>query len=295
VRCRKCGLQRRRKEASTGPKSKDFTLIELLVVIASLIAASATSPGQTTSVRSPDPAAEFVQLNADIEILLWGNGLGGEVGPRPQSFQIHAVVGRDKWVIGERFSGQTNYYSFDGTKIVEWTCSFGTNGSTGNRGTISSKSSDGNPGETVRASDHMDMVSRIAWLAFCSPATLNNPNHKLYPPWDFWKEYLDPSKFTEKVDRFKDDLGLPKSLLIISDEYQPVVDHRVSGTTNIAGWLFPQSFYLLEYNPTGTKGWMLTLLAHGRVSSIAPAADPFLSGTGRSQHDGSRLTTTYVR
>jgi prepilin-type N-terminal cleavage/methylation domain-containing protein/prepilin-type processing-associated H-X9-DG protein len=34
VRCRKCRLQRRRKEASTGPKSKGFTLIELLVVIA---------------------------------------------------------------------------------------------------------------------------------------------------------------------------------------------------------------------------------------------------------------------
>src|SRR5689334_14166248 len=24
------------------------------------------------------------------------------------------------------------------------------------------------------------------------PATLNNLNHKLYPPWDFLKEYLDP-------------------------------------------------------------------------------------------------------
>lgn len=34
MRCRKCHLQRRRKEASTGLKSKGFTLIELLVVIA---------------------------------------------------------------------------------------------------------------------------------------------------------------------------------------------------------------------------------------------------------------------
>jgi prepilin-type N-terminal cleavage/methylation domain-containing protein/prepilin-type processing-associated H-X9-DG protein len=34
VRCRKCGLKRRRKEASTDLKSKGFTLIELLVVIA---------------------------------------------------------------------------------------------------------------------------------------------------------------------------------------------------------------------------------------------------------------------
>jgi len=165
---------------------------------------------QTTSALS-DPAAEYVQLTADIEVLQWGGGLGGGFGPRPQTFQIHAIVGRDKWVIGELYSGQTNYNSFDGTNIVEWACSFGTNGTTGNRWTRNSKSCDGNPGETVRVPDHLDMFSRIAWLAFCSSATLNNPNHKLYPPWDFWKEYLDPSTFVEKVSRFEDDLGVQKA------------------------------------------------------------------------------------
>jgi hypothetical protein len=94
------------------------------ILVASLIPAASNVLAQTTSVRS-DPAAEFVPLTADIEILQWGGGLGGTDGPRSQSFEIHVVVGRDKWVIGERFSGQTNYYSFDGTKIVEWACFVG--------------------------------------------------------------------------------------------------------------------------------------------------------------------------
>jgi hypothetical protein len=250
----------------------------LALCIACILLTLGNLPAQSTPVLA-GPAAEFVELTAEIEILSWPGGLGSEEGPRPQSFQIRAVVGKDRWAIGELFSGQTNYYLFDGSRIIEWACSFGTNGSTGNRSISSSKSSDGNPSATVRASDHLDMVARIAWLAFCSAATLNNPEHKLYPPWDFWKEYLDPSKFTEKVDRFKDALGLPKSLLIISGEHQPVVDYRVSGTTNIAGSLFPKSFYLLEYNPSGTKGWMLGLLAHGKLRTIAPAAVPVPSGT----------------
>jgi hypothetical protein len=116
------------------------------------------------------------------------------------------------------------------------------------------------------------MVARIAWLAFCSPATLNNPNHKLYPPSEFWKEYIPPSKLTERLDRFKDDLGLPNRLLIVHDEHQPVVDYGISGATNIAGWVFPQNFRLIEYRPTGDKGWVLELFARGKVSFIAPAA-----------------------
>ena len=217
-----------------------------------------------------NPGGNFVQVNAEIEILEWKVGLGTEDAPRPESFQIHAVVGKDKWAIGELFSGQTNYYSFDGARIAEWGYSFGTNNSIGSRYSRSFESSDGNPSK-INASDRMDMVSRIAWLAFCAPATLNNPNRKLYPPWEFWKEYSDPSKFTEKVDRFNDELGLPKSVLIISHAEQPVVDYRVSGTTNIAGCLVPQSFYLLEYSPIGAKGWTVVLLAHGRISSVAPA------------------------
>jgi hypothetical protein len=245
-----------------------------------------------SSSTLPDPAAEFVELTADIEILSCDVALGRTEGPRSDSFQIHAIVGRDKWVIGESASDRTNYYSFDGSKIFERTCSLGTN-SSGNLWTGSSASADGNPGKTIRVADHLDMRSRIAWLAFCSASTLNNPNHKLYPPWDFWKEYVDPSTLVEKLARFEDDLGLPKSLLIVSGEEQPVVDYRVAGTTNIAGRLFPRSFYLLEYNPIGPKGWILGLLVHGKVSSIAPASDPFPTGTTAhsSQHDMLRFTS----
>jgi hypothetical protein len=219
------------------------------------------------SLTNGIPTGRFVEINAEIEVVY----LSGS--PSREPFQIHAVVGRDKWSIGELSLelGQTNYYSFDGAQIVEWACSFGTNGNTGNRWHDSFISSDGNPSQTVNASDHLDLVARIAWLAFCSSATLNNPNHRLYPPSEFWKEYLNPSKLTERVERFKDDLGLPERFLIVQDEHQPVVDYGVSGTTNIAGWVFPQNFHLLEYRPTGDKAWVLELFARGKVSSIAPA------------------------
>jgi hypothetical protein len=277
-------------KTSTGKRW--FTLMEFLVVIASLIATSATSPGQIMSVHS-DPAAEFVQINAEIELLRWDGGLGSTSDPRSQSSEIHAIVGRDKWVIGEWFPGRTNYYSFDGTKIFEWACSIGTDGSTGNPWTNSSESLDGNPGETVRVVDHLDMVSRIAWLAFCSAPTLNNPQHKLYPPWDFWKEHMAPATFVRKVARFEDDLGLPESLLIFSGD-QAVVDYRVSCTTNVAGWFFPQGFYLLGYNPTGTNGWMLRQLIHGKVSSITPAADPFPPATVTRKSQGHTIRFAVV-
>jgi hypothetical protein len=241
-----------------------------VVLITTALLTSPALPGQ--SVTNPVPTERFVGINAELELVY----LNGEVASNHDPgrlFQIHAVVGRDKWSMSEvSFSlGQTNYYSFDGTRIIEWTCSFGTNGNTGNRRSDSFPSADGNPSQTVNASDRLDLLARISWLAFCSPATLNNPNRKLYPPSEFWKEYINPSKLTERVERFKDDLGLPKRVLIVRDELQPVVDYGVSGTTNIAGWVFPKNFYLLEYRPTGEKGWVLELFARGKVSSIESA------------------------
>jgi YceI-like domain len=266
--------------------------------LSAVLLTNAILQAQTGPVPA-DPAAEFVQLTADIDILSWGGGLGGTEGPRPQTFQIHAVAGRNKWVISNQI-GTTNRYTFDGTRIVERSWIDGGSSvqdpnatkPSAHWWTRSAESPDGNPGETIRVLDHLDTVSRIAWLAFCSGPTFNHPSRKIYPPWDLWKEYLDPTTFVEKTTRFEDDLGLPKTLLLFSGEHQPVVDYRVSATTNLAGWNFPQSFFLLEYNPTGTKGWMLGIIAHGRVSSIGPAADPFPPDTATlpPQPHGIRFT-----
>lgn len=239
---------------------------------------------QSSSALAGSPA-EFMEINAEIEIVSWFGELDGTAGPDSQRVQVHAVVGKDRWVLGRLSSGQTNYCAFDGTNIVEWGCSFGTNGYTGSRWTrvsepFSLKSPDGNPDESVRMSDDLGLAGRIAWLAFCSPATLSNPNHKLYPNWGFWREYLNPSALTEKVDRFKDGLALPKFVLIFSGENQPVVDYRVSGFSNVAGISFPQSFYLREYAPF-LKGWELQVFAQGRISSVKRVGNPFLPDIGR--------------
>src|SRR5262245_7383732 len=75
-----------------------------------MVAQSAPAP--------PDPAAAFVQISVDIDILSW---FGSTDAPRPKSVQINAIVGRNKWVILNREFGQTNEYCFDGTKILERT------------------------------------------------------------------------------------------------------------------------------------------------------------------------------
>ncbi len=232
----------------------------------------------------PDPAAEFVELTADIEILPWGSGPGGSDGARPQSFQIHAIVGRNNWILEYQLGQTTNRCSFDGVRIVEqrWTPRTAQDPAGANPSVYlwsrDSESPDGNPGQTVQVMDHLEMVGRIAWLAFCSAPALNNPSHKLYPPWDFWKEYFPPATFVEKVSRFQDDLGLPASVLLLSGEHQPILDYRVFVTTNVVGWLFPQSFFLIEHAPTEHLptggGWKPQHVVHGKLTSIAPAANP---------------------
>ena len=170
-----------------------------IVVVVGFSPAPDTLLAQTASALS-DPAAEYVQVNADIEVLQWGGSLGGEYGPR--YFQIHAVVGRDKWVIGELFSGQTNYYSFNGTNIVEWGCSFGTNGSTGSPWTRSSKSSDGNPGETVRVSDSLEhgfshCVARFLFLRY-----VEQSKSQTLPSLGFLEGIFGPIHFCRKSQPF---------------------------------------------------------------------------------------------
>ena len=90
---------------------------------------------------------------------------------------------------------------------------------------------------------------------------------------------MNPSTLTEKVDRFEDDLGLPKFVLIFKGENQPVVDYRVSGFSTVAGSSVPQSFYLREYAPF-LKGWELQVFAHGRVSSIKLAGYSLMAWNG---------------
>jgi len=270
-----------------GSTARFFCLLTTVIFQSALMSALA-GPART------DPAGDFVQVTAEIELLEWGAGLGREDGPAPKTFQVSAVVGRNTWVITN--STYVAVYCYDGKRITarrqvqvhstpdpatlvpskEW------------RVVDTIESSDGNSGQEIPLSngrvgvrDPLETIDRIVWLGFCSAPTLNNPQHKVYPPWNFWVEYLDPKKLSDKVTRFEDDLGLPKNVFIWSNDKQIVVDSRAGATTTVAGWTFPLGFYLIEYNPAIGKSWTLQLLAHGKVSSIATVSDPFAKGTRR--------------
>jgi len=233
------------------------------------------------SPAADDPAAEFVQLTVNIETLSWKGGSGPGEGSKTESYQFHLVVGRNKWVLEDTRDART-VCSFDGDRTREriWIRDAqspqGAVGdpSSGHWWTPSDRLSDGNPSRTARSSDFLYPAARYAWLAFCSGPTLNNRNHKLYPPHDLWKEMIAASTITEKVTRFEDDLGLPRTASLFYDGRQRLLDYSVTTTTNFAGWNFPVGFFLLDYSLPQSATWGIQWLAHGTLQSVSLAADP---------------------
>jgi hypothetical protein len=112
----------------------------------------------------------------------------------------------------------------------------------------------------------------ISWLAFCSGPFLSQKGNGLPLPSDLWKEHLPKSwQTSEKITRFDDELGLPERLVLYHNS-QPVLQYRVTLTTNVLDWTFPREFYLAHYIPAGTNAWQLHLTAKGRLLSIEEKA-----------------------
>jgi hypothetical protein len=206
------------------------------------------------------------------------------------------LVGTNGWAIEGQFTrNSSNTWWFSGTNLVERTIidklipepdrsrpstpGFLAVGvpPVGQRFTHIYESADGNPGRRVRVSDLMTPDARACWVPFCSAPTLNNPGHQLYPPYDLWKELINaPTGFVERTSRFDDALGLPKSVDLNLPNGQPVLQYRVTGTTNVLGWELPLEFYLAQYRPAyipgahrlTTNGWELGWTVHGSVTEI---------------------------
>ena len=88
-----------------------------------------------------------------------------------------------------------------------------------------------------------------------------------------------PEGFSDRTllfadDFFPDGLGLPKTVDLYNAKNQPVVQYRVTASTNVLGWEFPVEFYLAQYGPAETNGWELHFTAKGKLISIGPGADP---------------------
>lgn len=230
-----------------------------------------------------ESAPAFLDLTVRITVLSWNTGPNG---PQERTYTNRCVVGTNVWLIQNEFSvNSRNKYFFDGQNLYEQQEIIRQPASTvsgihypkvGEQFVRHEPSVDGNPGRPPRVSDKMDFQGRVIWTAFCSGACLSQKDHKLYPPDDLWKEFIIEKEFSDASTRYDDAFAFPKTLLLLVNDKQPVVDYRVSLSTNFCSLTIPTQFYLAQYQPTGTKGWMLAHISKGEVISLAVSVKPSL-------------------
>ena len=213
--------------------------------------------------------AQFAEVTAEITI-----GRPSSPGYRSKT---QYVVGTNLWRMDRtNQNGMETVCWFTGTNVNERNTWAPEKGSSSVRRSTSRsfESLDGNPGRPERVRDLLtDMQDRIGWLAFCSSACFKNESHKLFPPGSFWKHYLSspPTGFSERVELFKDALGLPKSLGLYTANHETVFHYRVDASTNVLGWEFPLEFALTEYRPSypgEANCWQTDFFATGKLTGI---------------------------
>ena len=211
--------------------------------------------------------AQFVDLTGEIEIT---EGPSNRLSTYTTA--VHCVVGTNSWEMDSVFGTIRSKSWFTGAKIVESI-----------PGSRVMDSLDGNPGLPVRQSDRLTVAERIAWLAFCSAPCLGRKEHRLFPPNDLWKEMiLAPSGFLERTTLLENAVGLPKSVDLQTTNGQPVLQFRVTATTNVLRHEFPLEFSLAQYRPSfvpdalrsGTNGWELYFTAKGKLTGIGVGTEP---------------------
>ena len=248
--------------------------------------------------------AQFVELTVDIETTEWSQRAATT---RPCT--IHCVVGTNSWRMqGDFMSNARVTYWFTGSNIVEHMVitkplsdeiqkrlsgpglPLMTSPPVGERSTRVFDSSDGNPGQPVRQADRLTLPGRIAWLAFCSGPCLKQQNRRLFPPSDLWKEVVyAPAGFSDRTVVCDDPVGLPHSVNLYNAGSQPVLQYRVTASTNVLGCELPLKFALAQYRPAclpdsrayGTNGWELELTATGRVTAVGEGTAPGPPARGR--------------
>jgi hypothetical protein len=194
--------------------------------------------------------AQFVHLTVEVETTFWDCSAPSI---NTKTWTTECVVGTNCWLIrGDPFGSLV--WSSGSNSVI--------------KGERVLESADGNPGRPPGQTDFLLAPGKISWLAFCSGPLLSQKGEGLPLPSDLWKEYLPASwQTSEKITRFDDELGLPERLVLYHNS-QPVLQYRVTLTTNVLDWTFPREFYLAQYIPAGTNAWQVHLTAKGRLLSI---------------------------
>lgn len=251
-------------------------------------------------------AAQFVELTAEVELNDWDYWFfSDQIGTYPgqagvpsifrESQTRRCVVGEDTRMLESDYPTVKVTRWFTGTNIIEHTVITqetpeaalkdltehsklrAASPPAGHKYTRIYESVDGNPGRPVRVADLMgfDPVAGVSWLAFCSGPMLRREGRQIFPPSAFWKESsIVYSGWSDVTEVFKDGLGLPKSINLVSTNSQSVFQYQVRQSTNVLGWNFPLEFYGVQYLPTGTNNWKLHLTFRGKVTAIGPGTKP---------------------
>ncbi len=240
-------------------------------------------------------AAQFVEIKAEVEADDWnywfftdklhthpGEGTPRSIINAPRSVRL--VVGTNSWMLETSFGNGISTDWFTGTNFIEH--SLVTNKLDLHHPLLSSaepgaqvsqvlESVDGNPGRPVRVADLMtfDAAGRFCWLALCSGPALKREERKINPPSDLWKE-VGPFEWSDRTEIFKDGLGLPESVDLVSDNGQAVFQYQTRQTTNVLGWTFPLEFYGVQYVPSRTNGWRVHVTFKGKVTAIGAGTEP---------------------
>ena len=239
-------------------------------------------------------AEQFVDLTAEIETSNWSYhflvdkpALPAKREGDPSSIfeknqEINCIIGTNSWFME---CGDDGWYSggkaqvwFTGTNVVtayEITRNF-TNDEgqvflPGSKSVDISEVFDGNPGRPIKVRDFILFEQFVPWIALCSGPVLKMKDRHLYPPSDLWKETVyAPKGFTDKTTVFADSLGLPTSMTLFATTTQPIFQYRAHQSTNILGWNFPLEFYMVQYEPDDTNGWVVSFTGRGRIKSVGP-------------------------
>ena len=231
-------------------------------------------------------AAQFVDLTAKLEVYQWSS-------KAETPWTARCVVGTNSWLIEGDFlaNGRVTWW-FTGTNLIRRDVITkempGSGLKVGNQQAVVVESADGNPGRPAGQGDLLTMAdARICWLAFCSGSCLKREGRQIFPPSDLWKELIRaPSGFSDRTTVFEDSLGLPKSVTLSTTKGQPVLQYRVTASTNVLGCEFPLEFHLVQYRPVflpeshrfDTNGWEADFTVKGRVTHIGAGAEPEIPG-----------------
>ena len=91
---------------------------------------------------------------------------------------------------------------------------------------------------------------------------------------------------------FKDALGLPESLDLITTNDQRMYQYQVRQSTNFLGWTIPLEFYAVQYLPIGSNAWKVHLTMKGRVTDIHAGTKPRVPDEVLQRRRPGRNTTT---